>query len=163
MKARKRKTYPLSHKKPEVVTEVKKSKEGETSELKDEKVNLYVPITKTNDEKRIVVGVVLEPETVDAQGDIIPRDVIEKAAHQFLSGYNVRNTLGFVHKVFKKNFDPLESYVVPQDMTIGSQAVKAGSWVMSVKVLNKDIWQLVKDGQIKEFSIGGKAKSQQLD
>lgn len=157
MKARKKKSYPSSWKK-ESSTEVKKSKNLETFE----EVNIFAPISKSDEDKRIVVGIVLEPETVDAQGDSIPAQVIEKAAHQFLSGYNVQNTLGFAHKVFKKNFDLLESYITPQDMTIGKQTVKAGSWVMSVKVLNDDIWSLVRNGQITGFSVGGRAKSQSI-
>lgn len=167
MRARKRKAYPSSYKKPgeafeEVKKQVEKQREKASGE-KTEKVSLYFPITKSDDEKKIVTGIVLEPDTVDAQGDSIPQNVIEKAAHQFLSGYNVQNTLGFAHKVFKKNFDLLESYLAPQDLRIGSQVVKAGSWIMSVKVLNDEIWGLVKKGEIKGFSIGGRAKSQPIN
>lgn len=155
MVTRKKKPYPPNAKRKESEIEVEKTK----GEEKGQEINLFAPISKSIDDKRIVVGIVLEPNTVDAQGDSIPPEVIEKAAHSFLSGYNVQNTLGFAHKVFKKNFDLLESYVTPQDIVIGKQVAKAGSWVMSVKVLNDDIWTLVKNGQITGFSIGGRAKS----
>ena len=88
MKARKKKSYPLNAKRKEPDIEVKKSKDQESSE----QVNIFAPISKSDEDKRIVTGVVLEPETIDAQGDTIPAQVIEKAAHQFLSGYNVQNT-----------------------------------------------------------------------
>lgn len=163
MRARKSKSYPSSYKRPEVAPKDQEDHEVEKSSTEsEEKVNLYVPITKADEEKKIVTGVVLEPDTVDAQGDSIPPEVIEKAAHQFLSGYNLQNTLGFAHKVFKKNFDLLESFVAPQEMRIGEQVVKAGSWVMSVRVLNNEIWGLVKGGQITGFSIGGRAKSKPI-
>lgn len=158
MKARKKKPYPFNAKRNEPDIKVEKSADQESSE----KINIFAPISKSDEDKRIVTGVVLEPETVDAQGDTIPASVIEKAAHHFLSGYNVQNTLGFAHKVFKKNFDLLESYIAPQDMTIGKQTVKAGSWVMSVKVLSEDVWSLVRSGKITGFSIGGRAKSRPI-
>lgn len=128
-----------------------------------EDTNITVTIAKAIDDKQIVIGVVLQPEVVDAQGDIMSAAVIEKAAHTFLANYNKATRLGLQHKVFKGGmFDLVESYLAPMDMSIGSMVVKSGSWIMAVKVLDADIWKAVKDGKIKGFSIGGKAKVQRL-
>jgi hypothetical protein len=131
--------------------------------VKDPKVfKLYVPIQKVDAERREVTGVVLQPEVVDAQGDIMDSAVIEKAAGDFLAGFNKGNKLGFMHKQFNKKFELRQSFITPIDMVIANKAVKAGSWVMVVKVLDDKIWKLVKEGKVTGFSIGGKAKVQQL-
>lgn len=128
-----------------------------------EDASITVTIAKAIDDKQIVIGVVLQPEVVDAQGDIMSAAVIEKAAHKFLANYNKATKLGLQHKVFKGGmFELVESYLAPMEMAIGTLVVKAGSWIMAVKVLDADIWKAVKDGKIKGFSIGGKAKVQRL-
>ena len=40
--------------------------------------------------------------------------------------------------------------------------MKAGSWIMSVKVHDATIWKGVKEGKITGFSIGGMSKVQKL-
>lgn len=119
---------------------------------------LFIPITKADSEEQTITGVVLRPEVVDAQGDIISKDVIRKAAHKFLSGFNLGTKLGLMHKDFKKRFELYESFIVPMDMVIADKIVPEGSWVIVVHVLDKTIWEQVKTGKLTGFSIGGKAK-----
>lgn len=123
---------------------------------------LYAPILKANDEQRTVLGVVLQPETVDAQGDIYSEAVVEKAAENFLAKFNKATKLGYMHKNFNKRFELLQSFIAPMDMAIGNKVVKKGSWIMKVRVLDSGVWKLVKEGKIKGFSIGGKAKVAKL-
>lgn len=125
--------------------------------------SLYVPIAKANDEEQTVTGVVLQPEVTDGQGDIYDASVIKDAAYGYLMNYNKSTELGLQHKEFVKGrFALVESYLTPLDIAIGNNVVKQGSWVMTVKVLDPKIWKLVKDGKITGFSIGGKARVQQL-
>jgi len=126
---------------------------------------LYFPIEKASDEKQIVTGVVLVPETVDAQGDIISRDVIEKAAFEFLAAFGKQTKLGLQHNSFKKQedrFSLAESYIAPMDFVLGTKTVTAGSWVMSVRIHDAKIWKSVKDGKITGFSIGGRARAKKV-
>lgn len=126
-------------------------------------ISLSVDILKARQDKQLVTGIVLVPETVDGQGDIYSAEVIEEAAHAFLANYNSKTTLGFQHKEFKANrFALVESWIAPMDLVIGTQAIKAGSWIITVKVLLSADWKLIKDGKIKGFSIGGKAKVKRL-
>jgi hypothetical protein len=129
----------------------------------DEVIKFYVPILKSDGERQEITGVVLAPETVDAQGDIISADVIEKAAGDFLAGFNRSTRLGFMHKQFNRRFELRQSYIAPSDMSIGSRVVKAGTWIMVVKVLEDKIWEAIKAGKLTGFSIGGKAKVKSLD
>lgn len=126
---------------------------------------LRVEITKASDEEQTITGIVLEPETVDGHGDIYSAEVVREAAHKFLAGYNRRTKLGRQHKDFKRWTERLslvESYVAPIDFVLGDRLVKAGSWIVTVKVLDSAIWKMVKDKKITGFSIGGKAKVQDL-
>lgn len=137
------------------------------AKMPDESVrkNIFVDISKANDEQQTVTGVVLQPETIDAHGDIYSAEVVRDAAYKYLANYNRRTKLGRQHKDFKnwtERFALVESYLAPVDLVIGSKTVKAGSWIMTVKVLDAKVWKAVKDGEITGFSIGGKAKVQSL-
>lgn len=123
---------------------------------------IYMPLTKAVSDKRIVTGVVLMPETVDAHGDIYDAEVIAKAAHDFLANYNVKSEVALMHKDFKRDFDLLESYLAPIEFALGDTTVKAGTWLITVRVNEDKIWDKVKKGEITGFSIGGKAKVKQL-
>lgn len=140
-------------------------RESEAATTKSVDVVLDVSIIKSNDEKQLVTGLVLAPEKTDAQADIYDADVIQEAAHAFVAGYNVVTKLGFQHKDFKNwqgRFALVESWIAPLDLTIGTTQIKAGSWIMTVKVLDAAVWKLVKAGKIKGFSIGGKATVKKL-
>lgn len=124
---------------------------------------IYIPIAKANDEEQTVTGVVLQPEVTDAQGDIYDAAVIKEAAYNYLMNFNKSTELGLQHKEFVKGrFALVESYLAPLDLVIGTNTVKSGSWIMTVKVLDLKIWKMVKNGKITGFSIGGKARVQQL-
>lgn len=116
------------------------------------------------DDLRTVTGVVLQPEITDAQKDIYNADTIRAAAWKFLASYNKPNgtRLGFMHSDFSKPFELVESWIAPVDLTIGGSPVKAGSWVMTVRVLDDRVWAAVKEKKIRGFSIGGMARVMRL-
>lgn len=129
----------------------------------DTEKSMYVEIAKANDEQQTVTGIVLQPETTDAQGDIYDADVIRNAAYDFLASYNKTTKLGLQHSTFPKGkMDLVESYLAPIDFVLNTHIVKGGSWVMTVKVLDSKLWAKVKAGTIGGFSIGGKAKVKDL-
>jgi DNA adenine methylase len=115
-----------------------------------------IPVLKREDEKQIVTGIVLEPDEVDAQGDTIGPEPIERTAHNFLARYNRETQLGVMHKMFEnQGIELVESWVSPHDFSIGTSVVKKGSWLMSVRVKSADLWKRIKQGEINGFSIGG--------
>ncbi|NUP12895.1 MAG: hypothetical protein HOW73_43200 [Polyangiaceae bacterium] len=119
-----------------------------------------IVITKTDDEKRLLYGVVLEPDTVDAQDDTYDAETVEQAAHVYLSHF--RN-VGLQHKQLINHWvQVVESFIAPIDFSMNDQLVKRGSWVMVVKVLNDDLWSRVKRKEITGFSIGGVASVEHL-
>lgn len=115
-----------------------------------------LPMDKNTEDQRIVFGVVLEPGTVDAQGDTIAPEEIERAAHIWLAKYQER---GLMHRrLVNKDVEIYESYVAPQEMTIGGKAVLKGTWLLMYHILSDQIWEDVKSGKLTGFSMGGYAR-----
>lgn len=150
----KRQAFPVDEK-------IKHKKAQETSK-KQIDISYYVPLVKVLEDKQQVTGIVLQPDVVDAQGDLIPENVVVAAAHKFLAVYNKKTKLGEQHSIFKSQFDLLESYTAPVDMTLENKMIKKGTWIMVVKVLQPEVWERVKAGKINGFSIGGTAKAEQI-
>lgn len=134
------------------------SQEAKVSNLVKADVQCNVVITKVDSEKRLVYGIVLEPDEVDAHNDTIGEEVIEEAAHAFLANYNRETQLGLMHRLFGNIGVALaQSYIAPSDLKMGGQDVKRGSWLMVVKVIDDNVWKKIKAGEITGFSIGGLA------
>jgi hypothetical protein len=117
-------------------------------------------ILKRAEAKRLVTAVVLKPETTDAQGTVMSDAVIEGAAHNFVAKLIVGEAkgIGYMHRDWGKKLLLVESFITPEIMMIGGQMVPKGSWVMTVKVVDDKIWRKVLKGEIRGFSIGGKAR-----
>lgn len=114
------------------------------------------PIQKVDGELRLVTGVVLEPDEVDAQNDTITAEEIRIAAHRFLAEFNKTTEIGEMHVKFGKlGIELVESHITHEDTKIGGEFVKAGSWIMTVKVVSDKVWAAVKEGRLTGFSIGG--------
>ena len=108
------------------------------------------------DDERYVLGVVLEPEVVDAQGDIYSPEEIRHAAHRFMEEFG---GLGLMHR-FRVNgqVKVLESYLAPAEVRVGETVIRKGTWLLAVRVLSDELWAQVRDGALTGFSIGGSAR-----
>ena len=91
-----------------------------------------------------VLGVVLEPDTVDAQKDRIAPEVIERAAWD----YNVRaRRLGLMHREEAGGrLELLESYIAPAEFTVEGQTVRKGTWLMRIRVKDEAVWEKLRTG-----------------
>jgi len=117
-----------------------------------------IPLIKGADptDERYVLGVVLEPETVDAQGDVYSADEVRKAAHRFMEEYQ---GLGLQHELrVNDQVKILESFIAPVEFTVGEVTIKKGTWLLAVRVLSDELWARVAEGQLTGFSIGGSAR-----
>lgn len=121
--------------------------------IKKEKIRkeYFAKIVKQDGDQQIVTGVVLEPFTIDAHGDTISPEEIEKSAHFFLEN---SRTVGDSHQRVAPA-EVCESYIAPADFVTNGQKVTKGSWVISVKILDDNTWQKVKNGYYTGFSVGG--------
>ncbi len=107
-------------------------------------------------DERFVLGIVLEPEEVDAQKDIYSAAEIRMAAHRFMEEFQ---DVGLMHKMRVNGAVKIvESYLAPADITIAGTHIKQGTWLLGVHVLSDALWDEVKDGKLTGFSIGGSAR-----
>jgi len=119
------------------------------------KVRLLVPIAKIAKQERYVLGVVMEPDAVDAHGEVADAADIRRAAHNFL----VKGAqIGYQHQEKPGGLTLLESYLAPVEFKLGNRTVPKGTWLMAVRVNNDKVWQEVLDGKLTGFSIEGYAK-----
>lgn len=130
--------------------------------------NVYLDVTATVDIKKssdenLVSGwanVSINQDgsiPLDWQGDIISPEVLEKAAIGFMLDYRGS---GEMHMGFSKG-TVVESIVFTKAkmdaMGITEGTVPAG-WFITVKVHDNEVFEKVKSGEYKMFSIQGKAK-----
>jgi uracil-DNA glycosylase len=113
----------------------------------------HAPIFKADEERRLVYGVIAESDMIDAQGDVMNARTIEDMAHDYMirsRKFDDRHNWKQVAAML------VESWIVREDTNLFGQLVKAISWVIGVKVFDDVIWQKIKSGVYKAFSIGGK-------
>lgn len=111
-----------------------------------------IPILKIDDEKRIVTGIVYEPDVLDAHGEFMTADEIEKSAHQFLKDF--RN-IDKQHDFVAGQAEVVESWIAKEAGKLGEQDIVKGAWLMSVHVPDDDTWGEIKKGELTGFSMGG--------
>lgn len=116
-----------------------------------------------DDDKRLVYGIVYEPDVIDTQGDFTDAVEIEKGAHRFMEHYQ---EIGEAHFVTTPDLKLVESFIAPSDYEVNNpitgelQKVNKGSWVIVVKVYNDKVWEEVKNGSLTGFSFEGTARGE---
>ncbi len=120
-----------------------------------ERYSVFAPIIKIDDERRTVTGHALAANVVDYQDDYIRPPEIWKALETYMLAYQ---DVGVMHKELNPDLHVVECYQSLVDFYTEGQAVKVGDWIMTVKVMDDEIWARVKSGELRGFSIGGRAK-----
>lgn len=115
------------------------------------KVRKEISFFKMDEEQRLVYGIVLVPDVEDLQGDIVSKEDIEAAAHDYL----VNSRLIKAQHRAPTDADVVESYVSTVDIQMGKGIAPAGSWIMVTKVHSNAMWDAIKKGDITGYSIGG--------
>lgn len=128
---------------------------GEWRLVKTEVSSWEVTMRFVKAAKRIVTGVVLTPNEVDAQGDIVSEEDIADAMFRFMRDYG---TLGYMHKDYKRNLRCIECWQVRTDYIENGTLIRKGAWMMTVWVGDDEIWRKIEKGELTGFSIKGRAK-----
>ncbi|CAM4358668.1 hypothetical protein BAMA_16480 [Bacillus manliponensis] len=123
-----------------------------SDDTKQTNISKQVPILKTEEEKQLVTGIVYEPDVEDSHGDMMTADEIEKAAYNFMENYQ---HIDKQHDEVAGKGTVVESWIAKSDMVVGEQDIKAGTWLMTVRVDDTDTWEEIKKGEITGFSMGG--------
>lgn len=118
---------------------------------------------KVNDEQRIVTGAALITDQPIYRRDSNGREfyvrfneeAIKEMAIRFFGDHS--NTNGNVmHSVTVDGVTFFESYLINKERGICPvefSDLPEGSWIVSAKITNDKVWQLIKEGKLKGFSI----------
>jgi hypothetical protein len=113
---------------------------------------------KSDDEGRLYVTV-LEPDTVDSQGDKISTSEVQKAMDHFVitKGLIGRNDINHNMQPIK-DVNIVENYILKAADSKHYPDTKIGSWVQVLKTdTDSDLWKKVKKGEFNGVSIYGVA------
>lgn len=125
-----------------------------------------IELKEVDSEKKILMGAALVPNKQilradkDGKGYYIyfSEDTIKKASELFLMRSN-QNNATLEHKEKLNGLSVVESWVIDNPEMDKSKeygfSLPKGTWMISMKVNNEDIWQEVKAGKVKGFSIEG--------
>ena len=119
------------------------------------------------DDEQIITGALMLADKPiyrnDENGEyyvVFSKDTIKKIAQKFFTkGY--QSNVNLMHDSGKKldGLTMYESWITDTKRGIqpmkGFEDVPEGSWFGSFKVNNPDVWQMVKDGKVKGFSVEG--------
>ena len=128
------------------------------------KDEVSVKLAKVNEEQRILMGLVLQPNQMIYRNDgeneyqmFFSADTIKEYSHNFFkSGFQLNSKLE--HETTIEGVTFVESWLVAdpkidKSATFGME-YPVGSWMVSMKVDNDDIWNnYIKTGELQGFSI----------
>ena len=124
------------------------------------KFNKQKPIYVFNEEKRIITGVALRanyPIYRSINGEsfylIFTPDEIEKMAYRFMKN-QLLNNVNINHSTDVKGIYLIESFILKADHNMEAfNDIEKGSWMVSYKVENDKVWNDIKEGRLKGFSV----------
>jgi hypothetical protein len=125
----------------------------EAQVIKDGLPDRICKTAKVLPEQHYLLGIVLEPDVVDSQGDTYSAKEIEATSHSYMMDY--RN-VGLQHMALVNNrVKVVESWLAKADLEINGTQIKAGTWLMAVKIFDPELWAQIKSGELSGFSIAG--------
>jgi hypothetical protein len=121
-------------------------------------------ILKVDNEQRLIYGwasvITKDGEPiVDRQGDVIDADTLTSAVNKFMEHVRVGKTMHSGEETGKV----IHSLPITKEIcdALGIQSDREG-WIVAYKVYDDDVWGRVKSGELRAFSIGGRAQREEL-
>lgn len=110
-----------------------------------------------NDEQKIVKGPALIPDKLIYRNDSLgeryvyfSKETIKKFAELLINKNKEKFNVDHTDKFIKANI--IESYFASNDNEFG---VEEGSWIVSLHILDNTVWDKIKSGEYKGFSVQG--------
>lgn len=125
-----------------------------------------IKLAEVDAEKRILMGPALIPnKKIFRKGEddedyyiYFSEDTVRKASELFFIKSKHRNST-FEHSFELSDMSVVESWLIEDPKKDKAAAygfdLPKGTWMVSMKVLNDDVWRAVKEGEVKGFSIEG--------
>ena len=128
----------------------------------------FLSLAKLDEEQKTLVGAVLIPNKEIPRYDqeldekytvFFTEDTIKKAQELFMSSLR-NNNATYEHKVPVKGLSVVESWIKEdkkndKSNSYGFNKLPLGTWFVKMKVNNDEIWNSVKEGKVRGFSIEG--------
>lgn len=122
-------------------------------------------LAEVDEDKRILMGAALIPNKQiyrrvkqDEFYVYFSKDTVKKASELFLMNGNQGNAT-LQHKSKIDGMTVVESWIIEDTEMDKSKkygfSLPVGTWMIAMKVENEDVWQKVKAGEVKGFSIEG--------
>ena len=126
-----------------------------------------IKLAEVDAEKRILMGPALIPnKKIFRKGEdddndyyiYFSEDTVRKASELFFIKSKHQNST-FEHSFELSDMSVVESWLIEDSKNDKASAygfdLPKGTWMVSMKVLNDDVWKAVKEGEVKGFSIEG--------
>jgi hypothetical protein len=124
-----------------------------------------IELKEVDAEKKILMGAALIPDKQifrrngkDEYYIFFSKDTVRQASELFLMNSN-QNNATYEHEQKLKGLSVVESWIIEDEKHDKSVkygfSLPVGTWMISMKVNNDDVWKDVKDGKVKGFSIEG--------
>jgi hypothetical protein len=124
-----------------------------------------IELKEVDAEKKILMGAALIPDKQifrrngkDEYYIFFSKDTVRQASELFLMNSN-QNNATYEHDQKLKGLSVVESWIIEDEKHDKSVkygfSLPVGTWMISMKVNNDDVWKDVKDGKVKGFSIEG--------
>ena len=126
--------------------------------------NMNLKLSAEDEERRMVYGAVLIPDKLILRTDkktnepfyiTFPSETIRASAYAYMKQGNQHNHT-FMHEFNVQGATVVESWIKEGDsdksVELGMQ-LPVGSWIVGVKVDNDELWQRIKSGEVKGFSV----------
>lgn len=112
-------------------------------------VSVKVKASRQDDELGIIWGYASVADVLDEQGDVIPASVLIAAVYQFMEDYYAGET------AIRVNHETAAKAVLVESTfhLVGTNV----AWYVGVKLLDDDLREAARKGEISGFSIGGRA------
>ena len=117
-------------------------------------------ISKSADEKKQALFIVMVPDEPDMHGDVTSAEEIQKACHNFNLSARQANLF---HIQKTSDFTFVESYCAPCDLQINGESITKGTWLANIQVHTDELWEQIKSGEISGLSIGAIALVEDID
>ena len=128
----------------------------------------FLSLAKLDEEKKTLVGAVLIPEKEIPRFDqelneeyvvYFSKETIKQAQELFMSSLN-NNNATYEHKVPIEGLSVVESWIKEDEKfdkssQFGFEKMPLGTWFVKMKVNNDEVWDKVKNKEVRGFSIEG--------
>lgn len=119
-------------------------------------IESYGAILMADNDTHYITGIVYEPMTADAHDDFMSAEEIVKAEKYFRENCN---QIDIQHSFEKTDScEVVKSWITGCDCTIGGEEVKEGTWMLTVKVEDNELWDKIVKKEITGYSMGGVGK-----